>query len=264
MNLRAERWLAPVVGLVGLVAGWELVVRVFDVPSYELPPPTQVVRALVETRAVLPRHLWATTSVAVGGLVVGALAGVVIAALLTAVDPLRRALQPLLVASQSVPIVVLAPLLYYWFDFGARPRILVVALVVFFPIAVATLDGLREADPELVEMVRAMGASPLQVLARVRVPNALGSFFSGLRISAAYAMFGAVVAEWVGTDRGLGLYLERSADSYLIDQVFVAVVLIAAVSVALFTAVALLARLATPWQVAGRRLVGPDPREPSP
>lgn len=247
---RGAGCVAPFVGLVVLLAGWELVVRVLDTPDYIVPAPSEVATALWDTRVVLPRHLWATVSVALGGLALGAAAGVVIAAVLSAVPPLRRAVQPLLVASQSVPAIVVAPLFIVWFGFGTLPRLLVVALVVFFPITVATTDGLAGADPELVDLVRAMGADRRTVLARVRLPNALGSFLSGLRIAAAYAMFGAVVAEWIGAERGLGIYLTRSQDSFRTDQVFVAIVIIAAVSVTLFGAVAALGRVLTPWRAA--------------
>lgn len=248
---RGAGCVAPLVGVVVLLVAWEGAVRLFGMADYTLPAPSEVAEAMWRTRAALPRHLWATVSVALGGLVLGAVAGAVIAAGLSALPPVRRALQPLLVASQSVPAVVLAPLFIVWFGFGTLPRLLVVALVVFFPITVATTDGLVDADPELVDLVRAMGASRIGVLVRVRVPNAAGAFLSGLRIAAAYAMFGAVVAEFIGAEHGLAIYLNRSADSFRTDQVFVAILLIAAISVILFTAVAALGRVLTPWRTAG-------------
>ncbi len=251
MSSRSVRWIAPAVGLAVLLAVWELGVRLAGLEPYELPAPSRVARALVDTRAVLPRHIRATVTVAMGGLGLGAVVGIAVAAVLTAVPLLRHALQPLLVASQSVPAVVIAPIFIVWFGFGTFPRLLVVALVVFFPIAVATIDGLAGADSELVDLVRAMGGGRFDVLRRVRLPHAAGSFFSGLRIAAAYAMFGAVVAEYMGgTSRGLGVYLLRSQNNFRNDQVFVAVVLIAAVSVVLFVAVAALGRLVAPWRSA--------------
>jgi NitT/TauT family transport system permease protein len=251
MNSRAIRWVAPVVGVAVLLATWEVWVRWAGVEPYVLPAPSRVARALVDTRDLLPRHIWATVTVALGGLGLGAVVGIAVAAVLTAVPLLRHALQPLLVASQSVPAVVIAPIFIVWFGFGTFPRLLVVALVVFFPIAVATIDGLAGADAELVDLVRAMGGGRLDVLRRVRLPHAAGAFFSGLRIAAAYAMFGAVVAEYMGgTSRGLGVYLLRSQNNFRNDQVFVAVVLIAAVSVVLFVAVAGIARVVTPWRTA--------------
>lgn len=240
----------PLVGVVVLLTVWELSVRVLDVADYALPPPSEVAAAFPQVWAVLPAHVLATAQIAVGGLLLGTIVAVVIAATLSAVPVLRRSLQPLLVASQSVPSVVLAPILVSLFGFGNFPRLLVVALVVVFPVAVATLDGLRSADGELVGLVRSMGASRWRMLWWVRVPHALGRFFSGLRIAAAYAMFGAIVAEWMGAERGLGVYFNRVRASYRMDRVLVAIVVIAAASIALYTAVSVLGRLATPWLTA--------------
>lgn len=240
----------PLVGVIVLLAAWELGVRVLDVADYALPPPSGVAAAFPQVWAVLPAHVLATLQIALGGLFLGTVAAVVIAATLTAVPLLRRSLQPLLVASQSVPSVVLAPILVSLFGFGTLPRLLVVALVVVFPVAVATLDGLRSADSEMVGLVRSMGATRWRMLCWVRVPHALGPFFSGLRIAAAYAMFGAIVAEWMGAERGLGVYFNRVRASYRMDRVLVAIVVIAAVSIALYTAVSVLGRLVTPWLAA--------------
>ncbi len=256
---RSRRWvrsrLAPalpgLVAVLGVVVAWDLGVRVFEPAPYLLPAPGEVWSAASRTREVLADHLVATVSEAVAGLVTGAVAGSAVAMALSLWRPLRRAVEPLLVMSQSVPAVVLAPLLIVWVGFEPEARVLVVALIAFFPVAVATLGGLSGADAELVELLRGLGAGRWTILRAVRVPSALPELFSGLRVAAAYAMFGAVVAEWMGAPRGLGVYLARSQDSFRTDQVFVAVALIAAVSVALFGVVALLSRLATPWHVPG-------------
>lgn len=248
----------PLLGVAVLLTVWEAGVWQFDVPGYALPPPSAVAGAFMEVHAVLPRHVLATLQIAVGGLLLGTAAAVVIAAALSAVAMLRRTLQPLLVASQSVPSVVLAPILVALFGFGSVPRLLVVSLVVVFPVAVATLDGLRSADRELVELVGSMGASRWQRLWWVRVPHAVGPFFSGLRIAAAYAMFGAIVAEWMGAEQGLGVYFNRVRASYRMDRVVVAIVVIAAMSIALYTVVSALGRLATPWQAAADHREGTE------
>lgn len=240
----------PLLGTVALLVVWEVGVWLLGVPGYALPPPSAVARAFTEVNDVLTEHVLATAQIAVGGLLTGVVAAIVIAATLAAVPVLRRALQPLLVASQSVPSIVVAPILVSLLGFGTVPRLIVVALVVFFPVAVATLDGLRSADPELVGLVGSMGASRWRTLWWVRVPHALGPFFSGLRIAAAYAMFGAIVAEWMGAERGLGVYFNRVRASYRMDRVLVAIVVIAALSIALYTAVSALGRLATPWLAA--------------
>jgi ABC-type nitrate/sulfonate/bicarbonate transport system permease component len=236
-----------------LVVLWEVLVRAFDVADYLLPPPSEVWRAFLRTRGVLPTHLWATLSTAVVGLALGTAVGVVVAVAIATVRVVRVAVYPLVVASQSIPVVVLAPLFVVWFGFGLLPRVLVVALVVFFPVVVSTVDGLLAADREHVDLVRSFGGRRSDVLRHVLVPGALGPFFAGVKVASAYAMFGAVIAEWIGASKGLGVYLERSRRSFRTDQMLVAVVLIALVSLALFGTVSLLARRLTPWTAAARK-----------
>jgi ABC-type nitrate/sulfonate/bicarbonate transport system permease component len=191
-----------------------------------------------------------TTEEAVLGLLVGAVVGGLLAVVVASVPLARRALYPLLVGSQTVPMIVLAPLLVLWFGYGLTPKIVVVALIVFFPVVVSTVSGLTSVDAEMVELVRSMGASRRQVLRMVLVPAAVPAFFSGLRISAAYAVAGAVVGEWVGASNGLGIFIDRSKASFRVDRVFVAVVIVAVLSMVLFGIVGLLARIASPWRYA--------------
>ncbi len=238
--------------LVLLVVGWEVAVAAFDVAPYLLPAPSGVWTAFLETRELLPAHLRTTVGEALLGLALAAVAGVTLAAIIAGSSFARRAVYPVVVVSQNVPLIVLAPLLVIWFGFGMAPKVLVVALAGFFPIAVNTVDGLRGADREMVELVRSMGASRLQVLRTVLIPSAIPSFFAGLKISAAYAVIGAVIGEWVGASSGLGLFITRSQTAFRVDRVFVAIVLIAALSIALFTAVHLAERLAMPWRAASR------------
>lgn len=230
-----------------LVVGWEAWVRVFDTRPYILPGPSRIWDGFWETKHLLPEHIRTTLAEAVLGLTFGATAGVVIAVLVAGIPLVRRVLMPLLVVSQTIPMVVLAPLLIVWFGFGMTPKVVVVALWGFFPVAVATADGLMSADREMVGLVRSMGANRLQVLREIRVPSALPSFFSGLKIASAYAVGGAVVGEWIGASSGLGLYITRAQTSFRVERVFVAVVLIAVLSMLLFALVHVLARLATPW-----------------
>lgn len=236
------------VGLLALVVvAWQAYVRVFDVAPYLLPAPTDVWDSFLDIRGTLPTHVVATVTAAVLGLVVGAPVAVVLAVVIAPVGLVRRVLLPLLVVSQSIPLVVVAPLLIVWLGFGLAPKVVVVALVVFFPVVVATVEGIDATDRDLLDLVRSMGASRGRVLRSVQIPAALPSFFAGLQVSAAYAMLGAVIAEALGTERGLGLFITRSRVSFQLDQVFVGIALIALVSVALFLAVRLVARLATPW-----------------
>ena len=245
-------WAPPLALLGGLVLLWELAVRLLDIPDYVLPAPSEVLTVLAGNAAVIGGHTVSTVATATLGLLLGTVTGVTLAVVMAASSAVRAALYPLVVVSQSVPMVVLAPLFVVWFGFGLLPRVLVVALVSFFPVAVATVSGLVAADRDQVDLVRAMGGSRRALAQHVLVPGALPSLFTGLKVAASYAMFGADVGEWIGASSGLGLYLERSRASFATDQMFAAVLVIAAVSVALVGVVFALERAALPWQVAER------------
>ncbi|MEO1065409.1 MAG: ABC transporter permease [Actinomycetota bacterium] len=246
---RAAARVAPVASaLLLLIALWDLGVRIFEPEPWLVPPPGDVVDAFWRTRSVLDDHLRATMTEAVLGLVIGSLAGAALAIGLSLSTPVRRAVQPLLIATQSVPLVVLAPLLIVWFGFGTGPRVAVVAIIAFFPVAISTLESLLGTDAEVIELFRGLGAGRRTTLWQARLPAALPGFFAGMKVSSAYAMFGAVVAEWMGASVGLGVYLQRSQASFRTDQLFAAVFLIAVASMALFGLVSLLARVALPWR----------------
>ena len=250
ISIMAGRYLPAVAFLAALVVAWEAAVRVFDVQPYLLPGPSRVWQAFIEVRGILPAHIQTTLTEAVLGLLLACIAGVVVAAALAGFGVVRRTVYPLLVLSQNIPMIVLAPLIVVWFGFGIMPKVLVVALIGFFPIVVSTTEGLLRAERDLVDLARAFGASRLQVLRTILIPSAVPAFFAGLQISSTYAVLGAVIAEWVGASSGLGLFIMRSQTAFLVDRVFVAVVVIAAVSILLFALVHLIARLVMPWQYA--------------
>jgi len=243
----SAEYLPAVLLLVALVGLWELLVHILHARPYMLPAPSRIWRAFLEVRGLLPGHIRTTMTEAIVGLCYAAAIGVLLAIVIAAVPLVRRVLYPLLVVSQTLPMVVLAPLLIVWFGFGMTPKIIVVALVGFFPIVVSTADGLAGADREMVGLVRSMGANRLQELRYVLIPSALPAFFAGLKIAATYAVLAAVIGEWVGASSGLGIFITRSQTAFRVDRVFVAVVVVALSSIALFAAVHLMARLASPW-----------------
>lgn len=253
---RAGAMLPPATLLAAAIATWELWVRVRDTPDYVLPPPSQIWHAFVADRSTLWGHAVTTAAEAVIGLVIGAGVGLVVAIVIASSTLARQVLAPILVASQTVPMIIVAPLLVLWFGFGLTPKVVVVALVTFFPVAVATAGGLLGVDRQLVDLVRMAGASRRQELRHVRLPHAMAALFDGLRIAAAYTVAGAVVGEWTGASSGLGVYISRSQASFRVDQVFVAVAIVAALSAALFVLVGVVARLAMPWR-AGERVRRP-------
>ncbi len=247
-----RRWLPPLALVALLLATWELWVIVRHTPKYVLPSPGRVAGAVPETLGLLPGHVATTMAEALIGLAVGAAAGAALALVLTSVRLVRQVLYPLLVVSQTIPIIVLAPLLVLGFGYGLAPKIVVVALIAFFPVVVATVDGLDQADPEMVDLVRSMGGDRARVFRAVRGPSAVPAFFSGLRIAAAYAVGSAVIGEYVGASSGIGVFIDRSRRSFYIDRIFVAVLVTSLLSVALFGLVSALGRLATPWQHSTR------------
>ena len=249
---RAAHYLPAALLLVALIGLWEAWVRAFDTRPYILPAPSAIWTAFLETRGTLPEHVWTTLSEALLGLAIAAVAGVLIALVLALTPFARQVVYPILVVSQTIPMVVLAPLLIIWFGFGMTPKVIVVALFGFFPICVATADGLLSADPEMTGLVRSMGGGRLARMRYVLIPSALPSFFAGLKIAATYAMLGAVVGEWSGATSGLGIYIARAEQSFSTDRIFVAVAVIALISIGLFALVHLGARLATPWMYVSK------------
>jgi ABC-type nitrate/sulfonate/bicarbonate transport system permease component len=215
--------------------------------SLILPPPTAVWRALVTQRDALLSNALVTLRETAVGFAAALAAGVIFGVLVDASPWLRRALYPLLVTSQTIPLITLAPALVLWFGFGLTSKAIVVLLVCFFPITVALADGLRGADPELIKLYRAFGAGPIRIFWSVRLPGALPLLFSGVRIGIAYSVIGAIFGEYVGASAGLGFYMRLEQSSFAIDAVLAAVVVSALLSIALFGLVAVVERVALPW-----------------
>ena len=237
----------PLVLGVALVALWQGYVAVSGVHEGILPSPLEVARALVRDRSLLVSAAGTTLSEVLLGYAIAIVVGVGLAVVVSSSRLAERAIYPWLVGSQMIPIPVLAPVVVLWTGFDIRPKLIIVALVTFFPIAVNTIDGLRATDPELVGLLRTLGAGRRQVLRIARVPNALPYLFSGLRVSAAFAVIGAVFAEWVGSTSGLGVLILDYSNQTETADVFAAVVVLAVIGVALFAAVGAVERLVVPW-----------------
>lgn len=231
-----------------LAGGWEAAVRGGLVDPLILPAPTSVVEALVEDRAILAPDLWTTTVEAVLGLLAATLAGTAIAVAMHLSAPTRRTLYPLVVGSQALPIVVLAAPLIFLLGFGLAPKIVIVALVCFFPVTVNVYDGLRSVDPEQRKLLRSLRASRRQTLVLLEARAALPQAFTGLRIAAAVSVIGAVFAEYAGSEGGLG-HLVLVANSQLESaRMFAATLLLFVLAVALYGGFALLERRLITWK----------------
>ena len=239
---------APSLALLALAVGvWEVVVRVRNVPDYLFPAPTAVASAFGSDGRLLASATWVTVREIVLGFALAVVVALALAILIHFSALLRRGLLPILVLSQTVPTVLLAPILAILFGFGLTPKLIVVAVVCFFPIVVNAVDGLRSTDAELVRMMRTLDADRAAIFRRVELPGALPAIFSGTRIAATYAAVGAVFGEWSGSSAGLGFVVLQSEPSLDTARIFAAVLILSALALALYGAVSLAERLLIPW-----------------
>jgi len=241
------RRLWPLALLTAMVGVWELVVRAAHVPDYLFPAPSAIAASLGSDRGLLASATLVTVREVVLGYLLAVALALALAVLLHFSDALRRAFLPILVLSQTVPTVLLAPLLAILLGYGITPKLVVVAIVCFFPIVVNTVDGLRSTDAELVQMMRTLHGSRLAIFRRVEVPGALPAVFSGARIAATYAAVGAVFGEWAGSSAGLGFVMLQAQPALLTARIFAAVLILCALALALYAVVSLAERLLVPW-----------------
>lgn len=246
-------WILPVVVLAALLAAWEIGVRVTDTPSWFLPTPSEVARETIDSRARLWGHTQTTLQEVLLGYAIAALFGVLSALGIASSRIAERTIYPAIVASQAIPIIALAPILLIWFGYGMTPKVIVVVLICFFPIAVNMADGLKAVDPDAIALLRSMGASRWQLMKIVRIPASLPYLLSGLRIAAAVSVIGAIVGEWVGASSGLGYLMTRSASQFQTALLFSAFGISAILGITLFAIVALSERWLLPWRRAEKK-----------
>jgi ABC-type nitrate/sulfonate/bicarbonate transport system permease component len=233
--------------LAGLVALWQGVASLSSVDDLTLASPTETVRALGDDWSLLMHNAGVTLVEVLLGLAIAVVAGLGFALAMHLSRTLREAAYPLLIASQAIPIVVLAPIFVLAFDYGIGPKLAIVALICFFPITVNVLDGLRSVEPDLLKLMRSMGASRLQALRKAELPSALPFFFSGLRVAATVSVIGAVFGEWAGADDGLGRLVLLGNNQLQTPRVYAGIVILTLMAVTLFALVALAERLICPW-----------------
>ncbi len=243
-----------------IVVAWEAYARASGVRPQVLPAPSRVLAEGWAFRDLIWTHTLPTLRETALGFSLAILVGTLTACAIDFSTIVRRALYPVLVASQAIPVVAVAPLLVLWFGFGVLPKALVVALVTFFPITVGWVDGFAATERAASNLLRSMGASRWQVFRLARMPGALPSFFSGLRIAITYAVVGAIFAEYVGAKSGLGIFMQLQQNSFRTDLVMAAVVVTAAISVTLFLATYAVERAAIPWHAAARASHGRSAR----
>lgn len=226
---------------------WQLLSNIEIVPRFMLPSPWQVVMAFIKDFFLLMRHAQITLTEAFLGLVIGIVFGFFIALFMDRFDFFYRSVYPTLVISQTIPTVAIAPLLVLWLGYGIMPKVALIVLTSFFPITVGLLDGFKSVDKDAVNLFRSMGASSGQIFYHLKLPNSMGYFFAGLRISVSYSIIGAVVAEWLGGFHGLGVYMTRVRKSYSFDKMFAVIFFISILSLFLMYLVSIIQYKSMPW-----------------
>ncbi len=247
MDRSIRHRISAIVAPVTLLLVWLAVTTGEVIPAYILPSPVSVIRVLIVRMPVIAPHILATVQATAVGIFCALVAAATLAIAMALVPGLRTALYPLIIVSQTVPLIALAPLFLLWFGFGLLPRVLVVTLVCFFPILVNLMEGLSSVDPDQLDLLRSMGGRRWDLFRRVQVPASIPHLFAGLRISATYSVMGAVIGEWLGGSEGIGVYMLRSQKAFALDRVFAAIVIVVVLSFLVFGIVWGVQKFSTPW-----------------
>ena len=233
-----------VAAIVVLLLVWQILSSTGIVPSFLLPSPVEVVRAFVKDFPLLMGHAKVTLLEGFLGLALGVIIGFAVAALMDRFQGFYKAFYPIMVITQTIPTIAIAPLLVLWMGYEMAPKVTLIVIVTFFPIAIGLLEGFQSA----VNLLKAMGANRLQIFLHVKFPSSLGRFFASLRISVSYCVVGAVISEWLGGYNGLGVYMTRVRKSYAFDKMFAVIFLISAISLLLMWLVSILQKKCMPWE----------------
>lgn len=245
-NTTSKIW--PAAAILTILIVWQTASQMGWVSSFLLPSPVDVVRAFINDFPLLISNAKVTLIEAFLGLLVGILIGFFMAVLMDRFDKLYQAFYPLIVLTQTIPTVAIAPLLVLWFGYEILPKVILIVIVTFFPITVSLLDGFRSADLDTISLMRSMGATKMQIFWYVKFPASLNQFFASLRISVSYAVVGAVISEWLGGFNGLGVYMTRVKKAFSFDKMFAVIFLISAISLILMWLVNVLQKKCMPWE----------------
>jgi putative hydroxymethylpyrimidine transport system permease protein len=226
----------------------QIITMKLEIPKYMLPSPTDVITALWEDRTVLFEHALVTFGEALAGFAAAVILGIILGGLLGYFRLLRNILYPLILISQMVPLIAVAPVILIWFGFGIMPKILIVLTVCIFPCILSFLDGLDNIDNELINLMKTMKANEVQIFFKLKLPASLQSLLSGLKISAVYSIMGAVIGEWLGAEKGLGIYMTRAISSFRTDALFASILIIIVLSLLVFKATEYAERKLIPWK----------------
>lgn len=245
---RAADPLYPLAAATMIILSWHYAIRIFEVPHYIVPSPSAVVAALYEERALLFANLLPTAIEALSGFVAGNTVGVLLAVAFVYSRPLSKAFFPIIICIKTIPIVAIAPMLLIAFGFGYTPKIIVAALISFFPTLVNVMRGLRTADPQLIELFRVLSATTLEVFLRVRMYAALPYLFAALKVAAPASVIGAMVSEWIGSRQGLGYLIVQATTDFRTALLYATIAVTATLALTLMGIVAILERMVVRWQ----------------
>ncbi|SHE32073.1 ABC transporter permease [Alkalibacter saccharofermentans] len=240
--------LYPIAGIALALVLWQIIVQVRNVPGYILPSPTRIASALVRDFELIRYHSARTLYASFVGFGFSIVLAFILAIIMDSFEIIKKALYPLLVISQTVPIIAIAPLLIIWFGFGTLPKIIIVVIVCFFPIVISLVHGMESIDEDYLRLFKTMKATKLQVFYHLKLPFALVHFFSGLKIAATYMIMSAVIGEWLGGDRGIGVYMLRAKNAYALDRVFASILIIVIMSILIIYAIEILGNRVLHWQ----------------
>lgn len=235
------------VAIVGILILWQFLSAMEIVPKFMLPSPLDVVKAFIFDFPLLMNHARTTLLEAFFGLAIGVSLGFMVAVIMDRFHFIYKAFYPILIITQTIPTVAIAPLLVLWLGYGMAPKITLIVIVTFFPITIGLLDGFKSADSDAIQLLKSMNASDRQIFKHIKLPSSISHFFAGLRISVSYSVVGAVISEWLGGFNGLGVYMTRVKKSYSFAKMFAVILLISIISLILMEGVVFLQKISMPW-----------------
>ena len=237
----------PIIFFAALLLVWEAISRFEVFPPFILPSPSSILVSLITNFTSMQYDILITLYEALTGFTIAIILSVAIAVAMDSIIGFKKTIYPVLIISQTVPIIIIAPLFILWFGYGYAPKIIIVTLICFFPITISLLQSLIAVDKELIDLLRSMGASKLQIYKFVKIPSAMPGFFSGLKIAATYSIMGATIGEWVGGKSGLGVYMIRAKQAFETDRVFAAIIIIVILSILLLKLIEFIEKKNMPW-----------------
>lgn len=238
----------PAIFIIVLILAWQMVCEFGLVPNFMLPSPKDIAVTFIEELPLLSEHMWTTLTEAFAGLGIAVAMGFIFAFLMDRFEMVYRVLYPLMVITQTIPSVAIAPLLVLWFGYEMLPKIILIVIVCFFPITVNWFEGFRSVDRDVLRLMRTMKASEWQIFRFVKFKAGLSGFFAGLKIAVSYAIVGGVIAEWLGGFKGLGVYMTQVRKSFAYDKMFAVIFLVSVISLLLIAMVNIVKRLCMPWE----------------